>query len=80
MARLVYGQLVEFTDQAVIYQFAENQDDNWDGTLVIPHADPEAWYVDGIDERPSAASAVALKARRAFDKTGEWPEGVAFQS
>ena len=80
MARLIYGKLVELTDQAVRYCFAEDQDEHWDGALVIPRADPEAWYVDGAEERSSSAAAIVAKARRAFDRTGEWPEGVAFQS
>lgn len=79
MGAVAYGRRVREDRTSVSYTFGI-EPGSPDGVLVVPVADPDAWYVDGSDERPAAALRVLGKAVRTFRSTGGWPESVAFQS
>lgn len=79
MGAVAYGRKVREDDESVSYTFAIEPAAP-EGVLVIPVVDPDAWYVDGSDARPTAALRVLGKAVLTFRRSGSWPEVVAFQS
>lgn len=51
-----------------------------EGVLVVPVADPDAWYVEGTHERPVTAQWALLAVLRRHRREGRWPAQAAFHS
>lgn len=79
MGAVAYGRKVREDGASVSYTFGI-EPASPEGVLVIPVADPDAWYVEGGEARPVAALRVLGKAVRTFRSSGSWPDVVAFQS
>lgn len=74
-----FGRLTGEDQDVVRYEFGSGPD-AIEGTLVIPVADPEQWYVDGGEERPVLARDVLHKALRLQRRDGAWPRDASFFS
>ncbi len=74
MASAAYGRLVSADDEHARYDYGMGPDDPRRGVLVIPMWNPEAWFMEGRDDRPRMAGSVVARAVRGFESTGAWPE------
>lgn len=74
MASSAYGRLVSADGEHARYDYGTAPDDPGRGVLVIPVRDPEAWLIEGRDDRPRMAGSVMARAVRGFESTGAWPE------
>lgn len=74
MASAAYGRLVSADDEDARCDYGMGPDDPRRGVLVIPVRDPEAWFIEGRDDRPRPAGSVMARAVRGFESTGTWPE------
>src|SRR5690554_3163527 len=64
MARAAHGRQVTADGVLVRYAFGADADDPEAGILAIPVDSPADWYVEGREDRPKSAIAVARKASR----------------
>lgn len=74
MASQAYGRLLSADDGYARYEYGITPEDPLRGVIVIPVRDPEAWCMEGRDDRPRMASSVTARAVREFERTGAWPE------
>jgi hypothetical protein len=80
MAFLAYGRRLSVDATHVRYDYGLTEDDPARGVLVIPVADPEAWFMEGRDDHPRGAARVAGKAALHHERTGEWLENASYFS
>lgn len=80
MAAQAFGILLSVDETTARYDYGMREDDPQRGILVIPVSDPNAWYMEGREDRPHWAGTVVSRALYLRQQTGEWPKNASFQS
>ncbi|WP_250442929.1 hypothetical protein [Actinotalea sp. C106] len=80
MAAQAFGLLVSVDEGAARYDVGVTEDGPERGIVIIPMADPEAWRMEGREDRPHFAATIVGRALHLRSTTGEWPENASYQS
>ena len=74
MAVMAYGVRQPSPAGEVRYRFGFDPEEPPLGMIVIPIGAVDSWYVQGVEGRPFPSAAIAAKAIRLHEQTGEWQE------
>ncbi|NCT91841.1 hypothetical protein GXB85_12885 [Cellulomonas sp. APG4] len=80
MAAQAFGVLLSVDETAARYDSGRREEDPERGVLVSPASGPNAWHMEGREDRPHWAGTVVARALYLRTQTGEWPTNASFQS